>query len=133
MRENRVAQSRVWQPAEHCCLDGRRHFARFGTKRSESQDAVALGSYKHFHKSPRFANRNRPQYTCHGHLRQSIKDASRLRIRLVQADSRQFWISEHTKGDEPVARRAAAPVQVIENNPKIVEGDVRELRAACAI
>jgi hypothetical protein len=41
MSENRIAQHGVGQSAQHCCLNGRHHFARFRAKRGEPQDAVA--------------------------------------------------------------------------------------------
>src|SRR6266852_2016823 len=133
MRENRVAQHRVGQSAQHCRLNGRHHFAGFRTKRGESQDAVAFRINQHLYKSTRFANRNGSKYTGHRHLGQAICDAPRLRFRFVQTLSRQFWIGEHAERYEPIAGRAAAAVQVVADDSKVVECDVRELRAPGAI
>jgi hypothetical protein len=45
---------------------------------------------------------------------------------------RQRRVGEHAIGDQPIARAAAATGEVVANDPKIVHGGVRELRAAGA-
>src|SRR2546426_7932607 len=133
MREDSVAQHRVWQPAEHCCLNGCHHFASFRAKHRESQDTVASVVNEDFHKAAGLGKSDGAQYCGHGYLRQAISDAPLFRFRFVQPDSREFWIGEHAEWYEPVARRTVASVQVVADHTEIVEGDVRELRAARAI
>src|SRR4030095_11787791 len=55
MSEDRVAQECVGQPSQHCRLHCRHHFARFDTKRRESQDAVAFGLDQHLDEAARLA------------------------------------------------------------------------------
>jgi hypothetical protein len=133
VRENRVAQHRVRQPAEHGCLHGCHHFAAFDTQRGESQDAITLRVDQHFQQASRFDKRDGPQYCRHGHFRQAIGDAQLLRFRFVQANPRKFRIGEHTEWYEPVSRRAAAAAQVVADHAEIVVRDVSELRTACTI
>ena len=133
MGENRVAQRCVGQSAHHCRLNRRHHLASFSAQRGESQNAVALSINEHFHKTTGFAKSDGSQYCGHWHLRQAICDAPSLRFRFVQADPCEFGIGEHAERYEAVSRSAAAPIQVVADHPEIVEGDVRELRAARAI
>src|SRR5215470_9288462 len=121
MGENRVAQNRVRQLAYHCRLNDGHHFACFSTKRGESQDAIAFGVDEHFYKTAGFAKSHGPQYRGHWHLRQPIGEASPLRLRFVQTDSREFRIGEHAEGYEPIACSAAAAAQVIADDAEIVE------------
>jgi hypothetical protein len=133
MRENRIAQHRVRQSAEHGRLNRRHHFARFRAKRGETQNAVAFGIHEHLYESARFANRDGSKHTGHRHRRQPIRDAPLPSFRFVQPDSREFRIGEHAERHEPVARRATATVQVFAYYPEIVVCDMRELRTAGTI
>src|SRR6266550_349434 len=53
-----------------------------------------------------------------------------LRLAFAQPHSCKRGIGKHAVGNQPVARRAVRPGQIVPNDPEVVEGYVRELWAA---
>jgi hypothetical protein len=60
-------------------------------------------------------------------------DPLALGLPLTQAHPRQLGVDEHTIGDQPFAGRAVLSRQPVAHDPKVVDRDVRELRAAGAL
>src|SRR5262245_28179271 len=46
---------------------------------------------------------------------------------------RERRVGEHAVGHEPIARAAVSSSEVVNDNAKVIAGDVRELRAPCAV
>ena len=99
----------------------------------EAQDAVALRVDERLHEAARLGDRPRPQHGAHRQLRDAHLDAAAPGLAFVQADPRERRVREQAEGDEPVARGAIAPGQIVPDDAKVVEGDVGELRAAGAL
>src|SRR2546426_4695793 len=80
-----------------------------------------------------FSRRLRSQHGAHRQLRDTHHDAVTLRIPFAQPHVRQWWVGEHTVGHKPIARAALFSRQVVPDDPKVIAGDVGELRAAGAV
>jgi hypothetical protein len=53
-----------------------------------------------------------------------------LRLTFADADTGQWRIGEHAEGHEAIAGAALATGQIVANDLKVINGDVRELGAA---
>ena len=132
MSKYRVSQGRIRHAAEHCRLDHRHHFACFRAERGEAQDSI-VGADQSLHESACLGQCARAQHQCHGEPGDAVGDALCLGLDLVHADVGQLRIGEQAIGDEAAVRGTPATGEVVMDNAKIVEADVRELRTAGAI
>src|SRR5262245_29024499 len=55
------------------------------------------------------------------------------RVAFAQSHVRELRVGEHAVRHQAIARAARSPGQVVPDNPEVIAGNVRELRAAGAI
>ena len=60
------------------------------------------------------------------------RDTLLLRFAFAQSDVSEWRLGEHAVGNQPIARAAVATGQIVPDDPKVVDRDVRKLRAAGA-
>src|SRR5262245_56366882 len=87
---------------------------------------------KRLHKTLSFVDRPCSQHCARRQFRNARGDTLALRFALAQSDTGERRISEHAIGNESCARTARSSCKIVPNDPKIVLGDVSELRAAGA-
>jgi len=121
------------QPGNDRDLNRAHDFAGPHSKDIKTQDAIALGINQRFHKTARLGKGACSQDRRHRNLRQPIGDTLSFRLRFAQADSGEFRIGKKTKGHLPSRGDARLAHEVIPDDPKIVERDIGEMRAARAI
>ena len=129
MRDDGVAKPRIWQVRQHRGLHRGHHFACLGANHRESDYAIVTAD-KGFHKSLRFIGRVGPQHGTHRQSRDAHGNAVVLRLALGQPHMGQLRIGEHAVRHQAVARTAIPPGQIVLDDPKVVDGNVREVRAA---
>lgn len=132
MRENRVPQFRVGQLCQHRRLHGGHDLAGFGPDHGEAKNAVVLRTDERLHEPLRFIDRACAQHGARRQFGHPHGEVSTFRLTLVQPHPGEWWVGEHAVGNEPVACRALPSGQVVANDPEVIEGDMRELRAASA-
>jgi hypothetical protein len=98
----------------------------------EAENAVVTRVDKRLHEALCFIDRLCPQHGARRHLRHTHRNALALRFAFAQPNPRERRVREHAVGNQPAARGAVPAGQIVPNDTKVVEGDVRELRAAGA-
>ncbi len=93
-------------------LDDRHHLARLGLEGSEAQDVI-VGADQRLCGPACLGQRVRPEHHGHGNAGDAGGDALGLDLVLVHAHMGQLRVGEQAIGNEPAARGAAAPREVI--------------------
>src|SRR6202167_3576567 len=132
VRKNRVAKPRVGQVRQHRHLHHGHDLAGLGADHGEAEDAVVTVPDESLHEAQCLAARLRPQHSAHRHPGDAHLDALTFRLAFAQSHVRERRIREHAVGNQPIARAAPPSGQIVANEPKVVFGYVRELRAAGA-
>jgi len=70
------------------------------------------------------------QYVSHSHFYQTVANAATLSLGFVHSNPCQDWIGKQAERYYPISCSAITAVQVFVHNPKIVKGDMGELRTA---
>src|SRR6516165_6974906 len=132
VRQNGVAQPQIWQIRQHRRLHRRHDFSGLGANHREAENTVIAAADENLHEALRFACRRGPPYSIHRQSRDPRIDASALRFALAQSDVRERRLGEHAVWNQPIARTALASSQIVPDDPKVVDRDVRKLRTAGA-
>src|SRR5262249_37334374 len=103
-----------------------------GADHREAEDPVVTLTDDRLHEAVALVGRLRPQHRGRRQLRHARGHALASRVALAAPDVGGGRIREHDVGDQPSARGAIASGQVVQNDPEVVDGHVRELRAAGA-
>ena len=115
-----VAEHRVRQVCQHRRLHRGHHLARFGTNHRETADAVVTAD-KNLHETECFIGRLRPQHGAHRQPGDARSDTLPLRFALAQPDMGKGRVGEHAIGDQPIARGAVPPGQVVPDDARVVD------------
>ncbi len=129
MCDHRIAEPLVRQPGQHRGLHHGHDLAGFGADHREAEDAIVAAD-QGFHEAARFIGRVRAEHRAHRHPRDPHGDPFALGLALGQADMGQWRIGEQAVRNDTIPRRAASAGEVVLDDPKVVDGDVREVRAA---
>jgi len=77
-----------------------------------------------------FLDRLHPQHSAHREPRDTRGDALALRFAFGQPHAGKLRVREHAVWNQPIARAALPSGQIVPNDPKVVDGYVRELWAS---
>src|SRR5882672_2580259 len=133
MRQNGVSELRIWQPGQHRRLHCRRDLARLGADHGEAEDAIITSGDQRLHEAGSVADRLHPQYLAHRQLRHTRSHALATSVPLAQSNVGQRRVREDAVGDQPIACGAVAAGEILFDDPEVVDGCVRELRATSAL
>ncbi len=87
---------------------------------------------QHLHEARPLIGRLRAEHGVHRQLREADHHALAFGVAFAQPDPGERGIGEHGIRNQPIARGAISACEIVTNDPKIVFGYVRELRAASA-
>src|SRR5260221_9141104 len=127
MRENSVAEPRIWQVGYHCRLHRCQNLTGLGTDHDEAENAVITLTHKSLHEALSFVGCLRPQHSAHRQPRDPWGDALALRFDFAHSHAGEWRVREHAVWNQPIARAALRPGQIVPNDSKVVLGYVREL------
>src|SRR5271165_7251702 len=122
----------IANPTRHRNLDGSHYFSGLHPKYRESKDAVALRVDQGFHEPARLGKSSGAQHRHHWNFGQPIGDSVVFRLPFAQADSGQFGVGEHAERHLPSGSHPLAAGKIVPNNSKIIESNMRKLRATRA-
>src|SRR5262245_42310958 len=132
VRENGVAETRIWQVRQHCRLHRGHDLTGLGADHREADDAVVTRPDKSLHEALCFVCCLRPQYSARRKPRYARRDALALRFAFAQAHASEWRLREHAVWNQPIARGALPSGQIVPDDPKVVDGYVREVRGTGA-
>ena len=102
MRKHCVPQSRIRQASQHRELNRTHQFAGLRRERRESENAVTMCVDDRLHEPAFLRNSPGPPAGVDRHGRHTVGRHLFPRLRLVQADTRQFGIDEDAVRNQPV-------------------------------
>src|SRR5712692_7949677 len=132
MCENGVAEPRIWQLCHHGRLYSGQDLAGLGTDHREAANTVVALTDQNLHETLPFVGRLRPQHCAHRQSRDAHGDPLASRVAFAQSHVGEGRVREHAVWNQAVARAALASGQIVPNDPKVVAGYMRELRATGA-
>jgi hypothetical protein len=133
MGQDRIPQRGVRQAGHHRHLNHCHHFPSTCPKRGEAQDAVTIRLDQSLEEAACLGEGSSSQHGYHWNFELSIGNAALLRLPFSQPDPRQFGIREQTERYQTPGGNVLDSSQVVSNDPEVIEGDVGEIGASCAI
>src|SRR5262245_61361045 len=128
VRENGVAEPRIWQICQHRRLHRGDDLAGLGANHREAENAVVITD-KSLHESMCFGTCLLPHHRAYRQLRDAYFDALAFRFGFAQPHARKRRVRKHAVRNQPIARAAVFAREIVLNDPEIVGGYVGELWA----
>ena len=97
VREDRIAQHRIWQFSHHRSLYDRKDLARLWAYSREAEDFVSVLADERFHEAARFRKCPGAKHGLHRQLRYAVRAAGSLSFVFTESNSCYFRVSEQTE------------------------------------
>jgi hypothetical protein len=127
VRKNGVAEHRKWQGCQHRRLHRGDDFAGLSANHRKAKNAVVTPTDENLHEALCFVRRGGSPRGAHRQPRDARDDTLALSFALAQSDASEWRLREHAVWNQPIPRAALPSGQIVPDDPKIIDGDVRKL------
>src|SRR6516165_2850228 len=130
--ENGVSEPPIRQVCQHCRLHRGHDLASLGTNHCEAENAIFAPTDKNLHEALCLVRRLCPQNSAHWQPRDTHGHTLALRFAFAESHMGEWRVREEAVWNQPLARAAVPSGQIVPDNSKVVDRNVRELWATSA-